>query len=355
MLLVWAASGFAVAAPACGPTGPELEATAPASLEDTVRALLTGHQVPGLALAVVRDGALRWSGGYGVRDAGAGAPVSPETVFEAASLSKPVFAYLVLALSREGVIALDRPLAEHLPALEREEGDTGTLTPRHILSHTAGLPPWPAGTEIHLESEPGTAWRYSGGGYVLLQRAVEAATGEPLETLAARLVFEPLGMTRSGFGWHEAFGTDAAVPHDSAGHPLRPVRFDREAVDRMGAASGLYTTATDFARFMTAVLAAADEPWLRPMFETQVTVDPGLGLGWGVGWALQHEVGIQRAFHWGANPGFRALALMHPRTGSGWVALTNGPLGLELMDELSGVLTGSTPTLFRFYMLHPTD
>lgn len=347
------AAAYFAAFMGCAPAAvePDLGGT----LHDTVPSLLAAHDIPGLALAVVRQGEVEWEGGFGERNAATGAPVTPETVFEAASLSKPVFAYLVMALAHDNVIDLDTPITRYLPEREGLEPRLGAVTGRQLLSHTGGLGSRLRDGEVIVEAEPGSRWRYSGAGYVLLQWAVENVTGQSLEVLARTHVFEPLGMTRSGFGWEPGFAEDAAAPHDSAGRPLDPVRYDDEDVDRAGAASTLYTTASDFVRFLAAVSGPEAEPWVRAMFEPQAGVDEDLALSWGLGWAIQRNGAADLAFHWGANPHFRTFALVEPATGRGWVALTNGPLGLELMDELSAVVSGATHPLFQFYMMHPTD
>lgn len=338
-------------------SGCERAARAPgAAVNDGVARLLTDHRVPGVAITLVSNGAAGWTAGFGTSDTGAGTHVTPRTVFEAASLSKPVFAYLVMKLAHEGRFDLDAPVSTYLPAGRVNSPPGSPVTPRQILAHTAGLPPRLPQGEIPLQVPPGNGWRYSGGGYVLLQHAVEHALNEPLETLARHHVFDPLGMVRTGFGWHHNLAGDVALPHDSAGQPLAAARYDADDVDRGGAASTLYTTASDFGRFVAEVSRSDTEPWVRAMFEPQVIVDDGLSLSWGLGWALQHdsEGDVIAAFHWGANPHFRSFAIVYPGTGRGWVALANGPLGLEMMDEL-GRLLGSVHPLFDFYMMHPTD
>lgn len=326
------------------------------TLRDSIPALLEAHTVPGLAVAIVREGRLEWTGGFGVGDAGAGDPVTEETVFEAASLSKPVFAYLVMRLVETGMLDLDTPVARYLPRPAPADARLLRVTPRQILSHTAGFPPWERDSELRLDTDPGSGWRYSGEGYVFLQRAVEELTGEPLQALARRLVFEPLGMSRSAFGWRDDLASNAAVPHDSAGSARAVSRMDARDVARSGAASTLYTTASDFGRFVAAAGGPGVASWTADMFEPHVSVDETLGLSWGLGWAIQRSGGRSvLAFHWGANPHFRSFAMVEPRTGDGWVALTNGPLGLELMDEIGSIITGTEHPLFSFYMMHPTD
>ena len=141
-------------------------------------------------------------------------PLDAGTIFEAASLSKPVFAYLVLRLADRGEFDLDRPLSEMLeyPRLAHDERYK-RITGRIVLSHGTGLPNW-GGEKLTLQFDPGTAYGYSGEGFVFLQKAIERVTGRSLEELARREVFQPLGMTRSSFVWQERFAGNAAYAKD---------------------------------------------------------------------------------------------------------------------------------------------
>jgi CubicO group peptidase (beta-lactamase class C family) len=137
-------------------------------------------------------------------------PLNPGTIFEAASLSKPVFAYMVLRLADRGEFDLDRPLHEMLeyPRLAHDERYK-RITARIVLSHGTGLPNW-GGEKLTLRFDPGTDYGYSGEGFVFLQKTVERVTGRSLDELARREVFEPLGMTRSSYVWQERFAGNAA-------------------------------------------------------------------------------------------------------------------------------------------------
>ncbi len=168
----------------------------PDLLDDLPRAM-AAFAVPGAAIAVVEDGAVAWQRGYGVLHAERGTAVDEATLFEVASLSKPVFAYLVLQLSDAGVLDLDRPLVTYRrpdylgdsPWLER-------ITARDVLRHTTGLPNWranPATEKLVPNVEPGTRIDYSGEAFVWLQLVVETLTGESLDTNARTRLFGPEG------------------------------------------------------------------------------------------------------------------------------------------------------------------
>ncbi|MCH8963181.1 MAG: beta-lactamase family protein, partial [Bacteroidetes bacterium] len=169
------------------------------ALEDEMPRLLEQGNVPGLSIAVIRNGELFWSGAFGVKSLETKEPVDTQTIFEAASLSKPVFAYAVLRLAERGEIDLDTPLADHLPYERLEhEARYRQITARIVMSHSTGLPNW-GGDRLHLNFDPGTAFNYSGEGFVYLQKTIEHLTGLTLDEVARREVFEPLGMTRSSY------------------------------------------------------------------------------------------------------------------------------------------------------------
>jgi CubicO group peptidase (beta-lactamase class C family) len=305
--------------------------------------LLEGSGVPGLSIAVVRDGRVIWAGAYGTRGDSAHAPVDTATVFEAASLSKPVFAYLALRLADQGVLDLDRPLAELLayPRLPRDER-ARRITARLVLSHGTGLPNW-GGEQLTLQFEPGTAYGYSGEGFVYLQRAIERVTGQSLEALARREVFEPLGMTRSSYVWQPRFEGNAAHAKDWL---WRVAPIDRWV--EPSAAYTLLTTAPDYARFVGAVLtgrglsAATWQSFLTPVRETS----PGGAMALGV----RVENGPDgRIFYHGGNNGRRFTCYMTGDVGrrTGFVYFTNASNGASLVAALAKPVFGGAPSRHR--------
>ena len=184
-----------------------------------IEGLLWQYHVPGLAMAVLSPDMEPVCSAHGRRNRTQA--VGSTTVFEAASLSKPVFAFIVLQLAGAGKLSLDAPLAAYSPAYIEHDPRAATITARHILSHTAGLPNW-RNEEYPLKTyfAPGSRFSYSGEGYVWLQKAVEHVCGDPLERIAIRLVFEPLGMTRSSLVWQDRFEPDHAMPHAVDGTPF---------------------------------------------------------------------------------------------------------------------------------------
>jgi len=171
-------------------------------LENRILASMDKHSVPGLSMTLIESGDIAWSKGFGVSSSESGDAVTPETVFEAASISKPVFAYAALSLHESGAIDLDAPLDGYLsePFLE---GDPrlSLITMRRVLCHTTGFQNWRRENPLKIHFEPGERFSYSGEGYMYLQRVVEEMTGLPFETFMKRMLLSPFGMEGSSNVW----------------------------------------------------------------------------------------------------------------------------------------------------------
>jgi CubicO group peptidase (beta-lactamase class C family) len=321
-------------------------------LEKDVPELMKKDIVPGLAIAVIRGGKTTWLHGFGMKEIKTGQPVTGKTVFEAASLSKPVFAYAVLKLVEQGKLGLDVPLTTYLPK-PFVEGDErlAKITARIILSHRTGFPNWPADDgSVSIYFTPGERFSYSGEGYIYLQRVVEKITRKPLNEYMTQAVFTPLGMTSSSYVWRPDFDALTATGHDSDGKPTELVK-PAEAL----AASTLNTTAKDYALFVEAVLngKGLKPATLREMETPEIALDPecricikhepkqlSKNLFWGLGWGIERKDGTDVLWHWGDNGSFKGFVMADPKTKSGVVMFANSENGLEvgkpLVDEVMG-------------------
>jgi CubicO group peptidase (beta-lactamase class C family) len=337
-----------------GPATPN-EATVP-QLERDIPELMKKAGVPGLAIAVIRGGKTTWLHGFGMKDVKTGQPVTGDTVFEAASLSKPVFTYGVLKLVEQGKLGLDVPLTTYLPKpFVAGDERLAKITARIVLSHRTGFPNWPTTDDgsVSIYFTPGERFSYSGEGYIYLQRVVEKITGKPLNEYMTEAVFTPLGMTSSSYVWRPDFDALTATGHDSDGKPTELWKPTEALV-----ASSLNTTAKDYALFVDAVLDGngLKPATLREMETPEIALDPecricikhepkqlSKNLFWGLGWGIERKDGTDVLWHWGDNGSFKGFVMADPKTKSGVVMFANSENGLEvakpLVDEAMGTLS----------------
>jgi CubicO group peptidase (beta-lactamase class C family) len=328
----------------CGAKEPsEVEQTV-SSLEASIPGLMDEARIPGLQIALIEDGAVVWEEGFGTTNTEDGQPVTIDTIFEAASLTKPLFAYVVMMLVDDGVIDLDRPVVE-VASNELVQDFLGhpvdaddfradwfrAITPRHILSHSAGMPHGERDTPYPLFFDPGTDWKYSADGYVLLQRTIEELTGQGLDELVASRVLGPLGMTKSSMVWRDAYEATMANGHELYG---KPVPFRRRA--EPNAAASLYTTAGDYALFTAAVIKGEglQPATAQEMLSWVVDMSDDGRVGWSLGFGLQRDDRGTAFWQWGDYSIFRNYILANPEQRSGVVYLTNSFNGLSVCGEL---------------------
>lgn len=315
--------------------------------------LVRARSVVGASVALLRDGRLMQAAA-GVQDRDTGSPVTSGTVFDAASLTKPVVAHAALQLVDAGLLALDQPLACTGRPVVPDDPRALRVTLRHLLTHTAGLQNLRGRDErLRLHFDPGSRFSYASLGFAWLQLAMETATGEPLQATVQRLVFTPLGMADSSLEWREDLAPRLAAPHEGA------LRLPQHRHRQAAGSYSLRTTAPDYARFVAALLSGQQlQPatWQLAM-QPQVRVPRGEivclqappdatepGIAWGLGWGLEPQAGT--FFQWGKMDGVRAFMMGSPTQRSGLVLLTNSNTGLRLMHALvPEVLAGEHPAL----------
>ena len=296
-----------------------------------------------------------------------------DTGFPAASLSKPVFAWAVRALARAGKLDWHKPLQDYSDL--GLTGDARGITAEHVLTHSTGLTNWRfnAADTLSASFKPGTQWRYSGEGIVLLQRVVEAIVGMPIAKYMREHVLRPLGMTSSTYAWSPEVQSRNVSGHDRNGQPLEKslayyerrnhdIVSDGESMtyDQIVAAYGnakavalpiaispnmagsLQTTASDYASFLGHVLAdTAEHPdEYRPRVEVNHHIAWTLGLG------VDRSLGAPAYFHWGDGPGFKNFAWVQPPRKTALVFLTNGDHGAELYGWVFRQLLREDPAAF---------
>ncbi len=306
--------------------------------------LMAEALIPGLSMAVIRNAKLAWRHGFGFKDAGTKKAVADDTVFEAASMSKPVFAYAVMKLCETGVMDLDAPLTRYT-SQRFLEGDPrlDLITARHVLSHTSGFQNWRSEKEpLKIHFPPGEKFLYSGEGYSYLQNVIARLTGEPIERYIRKNIFVPFGMRSSGYVWDGFFEKHMAHPHDRQGNPMPNKKSAPADVARYGSSGALLTTPTDYSKFLIEVVQPkpADkfrlsQASLAEMLRPQVKLeDPQYSIFWGLGWRIS-QAGIGEIIsHGGDNEGFHCLAVACIKRKSGFVIMTNGENGGAFLTDL---------------------
>ena len=327
----------------------------------TIQELMDELGVPGVSVAVIRDFEVHWAKGYGVADVETGAAVDTHTLFQAASISKPVAAMAVMKAVQDGLFTLDTDINEILTSWTLEGGEhtrDRPVTPRSLTSHTSGLgdgfgfpgydPDAPLPTvvqildgdalsnvgPIFMERAPYDGEEYSGGGVTLMQLALTDARGMPFADILQRDVLGPIGMEDSTFEQPLGAARDrnAARAHDAQGRGRGPKWHAYPEL----AAAGLWTTPTDLARLAIEVQKSALGASNRVLSRAHVQemLSPvGVG-GYGVGFGLS-RLGRGWYFgHGGSNWGFRANLLAHRLKGYGFAIMTNADRGGIVAAEI---------------------
>lgn len=331
-------------------------------LDSKVPGLLNKYNVPGAAMAIIRNGEIVYSKAWGVQRAGEGSQIDEQTLFEAASLTKPVFAYGVFKLVRDKKIDLDKPLSEYLqePYIKEDER-IHKITSRMVLSHTSGLPNWrpeflietDTGIEyskspgpLKIQFDPGTWFRYSAEGYNYLQHVVENITEQRLDIYMRDAVLDPLGMNASIFIWEETKELSVAMPHNEEGQAVNEWLWQFQ---KPMAAGTLFTSVTDYARFLSAMLSTKESLHsgslqnlsahdLEKMLEPQIEI--GNQLAWSLGWGLEKHEKEWFFWQWGDNPGFKHFAVGSRSQKLAVVVFTNGQNGKNVYRPIIGAILG---------------
>ncbi len=319
------------------------------------------YKVPGVSVAVINNGVIEWAKGYGVRESGTDFPVTADTLFQAASISKPIAAMAALRLVQHGKLAFDEDVNKKLLSWKIPENEftkTEKVTLRGLLTHNAGLsvsgfPGYPANTNplptvlqilngsspantkpIRVIRTPGTQWSYSGGGITVMQQLLTDISGEPFPALMKEAVLNKIKMKSSTYEQPlpGVLHNKAAKAHDNKGEK---VVGDWHVYPEM-AAAGLWTTPSDVARFAVELQqsrAGKSRKVLSPKMAGQMlTKQSG---GWGLGITVTGEGKAARFSHGGSNKGYRCTMIAYTETGQGAVVMTNSENGDGLIEEVT--------------------
>ncbi|HVQ91552.1 MAG TPA: amino acid adenylation domain-containing protein, partial [Mycobacteriales bacterium] len=353
-----------------GPAGPAAgsrKSTVDGGVAAQLLATMAEQHVPGASVAIIRGGELVSTQGYGVRRAGGTDPVTPETLFQAGSISKHVTTLAVLRLAGAGDLDLDEDIHHYLTSWHVPSGPipagpgSSGITIRHLLGHRSGLTPVASPTEGDLldllhgrppvgtppvtgDVAPGAAFRKANVHFSVLEQLLQDLTGSPFPELARELVLEPLGMSGSSFDqrFPRTSGRPVALGHDGAGTVL-PGGW-KPRVER--AAAGLWTTAPDLARVAIEIRSAylGRQPTLLDpaLARLMLTADPTSMYGLG---AVVDGTGAGLEYgHAGEPTGYRALTMSRLADGLGIVVLTNGEAGKQVLTQIVNAVRAAAPS-----------
>jgi CubicO group peptidase (beta-lactamase class C family) len=342
-------------------------------LSQRIEGLMAAAVIPGLSIAISDEGQLAWAKAFGVADVTTGESVTTETIFEAASLTKPVFAYLALQLVQEGILKLDKPLVSYLPEAEQtaerlfdvsgrnestvfdyvvNETAVREITLRHVLSHQPGFPNWTGqGKPLKLHLQPGQRFSYSGDGYNFLQKVLAYKLGLDMADLLHELILVPFNMAHS-----HPMGTGLERFHVATGHDEAGKVTKKWNSSQLYAAATLHTTPSDYAQFLLTMMrpdkynaahlhALILEEMLRPQVQVNdcapwhhdwpresVNLEPDLF--WGLGWGLERQEDEFAFWHWGNNGNFKAFVWGMVETGTAVVLMANSNNGDEVWSDI---------------------
>jgi len=307
------------------------------------------YNIPGIAAALIEHGQIKVIETFGVRDRKSGAPVTANTIFEAGSLGEPVYAYSVLLHSAEGRFDSGSPIPTYFPLPYVRDFDATSqssqseplydpafnqINAMRVMNHTSGMPDLAPGQHLRLQTAPGKKWSYSREGYIYLQRAVEHATSESLESLVTRSILAPARMARSSFSWKEAYADDVATGYDSSGMAIEPPRYSRPE-----ASETFYTTIRDYAQFVAYIMASsptqrAHESAVSLMLNPTVQVDDTVPFSWGLGFGLEKVGDDLFFFHREKSSGIECFIIASRKSANGLVILTNSGHGLDAIEDI---------------------
>lgn len=308
-----------------------------------LEALMKEKKIPGLSMIIIENAEVALHLELGVKNSQAKDLVDSETLFEVASLSKPVFTYGILKLVEAGQLNLDKPLAEYLPYSDIQNDIwANSITARMVLAHTSGFPNWrPKNEPLIIHYQPGERFSYSGEGFLYLQKVIEHISGLSLEDYIKKNVFMPLEMNHSTFIWVD--DNRKASGHNPEGSPIKT------RSEPPNAAFTLHTSALDYARFIIAIFKriGLKLETINEMFRFQAKVPEGSNnsidmhssrfsdsISWGLGWGLQRTKIGDSFWHWGDNQGVKSFIVGFNNCNTAIIVFTNSSNGLSVISKM---------------------
>src|SRR5690606_16595049 len=354
------------------------------ALNKNIESLMKAANVHGLAISIFNDDQPVYKRTFGFKNLETREPIKSTTNFYGASLSKAVFAVLVMKLVEEGILDLDKPLQEYLPkpiyeykpqtkwhddySNLKHEPLYNKITARMCLAHTSGFPNWrwfEEDQKLRVKFTPGSRYSYSGEGLVYLQVVLEKMLGRSLEDLMKEKIFNPLGMHSSSYTWQAAFEKDYVLGHNSKGE-----LYQKDKDNEARSASTLETTLDDYTLFIQAVLqnSLLKKETTNEMFRPQIrirsvqqfglnslrdsTANDDINLSYGLGWGLFNTPYGIGAFKEGNGDGFQHHSIIFPGTGTGILIMSNSDNANSIFKYLLEKTIGDiyTPWFWENYI-----
>ena len=354
------------------------------SLDNKIRSLMQAANVHGLAVTVFNHNEPVYKKTFGYKRIDTKDTIHTNTNFYGASLSKAVFAVLVMKLVEDGKLDLDKPLQDYLakPIYEytpskkwhdnysalKVDSQYQKITARMCLDHTTGFANWrwdEPDQKLRVKFVPGSRYGYSGEGMVYLQVVLENMLHAPLEELMKQYIFKPLGMNMSSYTWQTKFENDYCVGHQSTGE-----LYEKDKDNDARAASTLETTLDDYTLFTKAVLnnTLLKASTTKAMFTPQIrlrsiqqfgpfrfrdsTLNDAIDLSYGLGWVLLKSQYGTGAFKEGHGDGFQHYSIIFPAAGTGIIIMSNSDNAESIFKELLETAIGDrfTPWYWENYI-----
>ena len=361
-----------------------------AELDANIKSLVDTANVTGFTVTIFNQDTVAYQKAFGYSNFAKKDSLSINQVFYGASLSKPVFGYIVAQLANEGLVDLDKPLQEYLdtpiPKMQFDrvwrgfqnlENDNRykDITARMCLSHTTGFPNWrwisrtgvfqPEVEEIEIYFNPGSEYSYSGEGIRLLQIVVEKILGIGLEQLAQERVFDPLGMDMTSYVWQQHFENNYCY-----GHTTEEKVINKDTEDEAGAAGSMETTPIDYAKFLTKIieLSSHNSDVTNLMFTPNIRIkskkqfgpeslettnsNDNIGLSYGLGWGILESPYGHGYFKEGHGEGFQHYSIIFPGRNLGILLMSNSDNAESIFKEVLKLGIGDiyTPWYWENYI-----
>jgi serine-type D-Ala-D-Ala carboxypeptidase/endopeptidase len=357
------------------------------ALDNKIQSLMKAANVQGLAITIFNNNETVYKKTFGYKRIDTKDLINTYSNIYGASLSKPVFAVMVMKLVEEGVLDLDKPLQDYLPKPIYEyppskkwhdnysdlKADSlyKKITARMCLDHTSGFPNWrwyEGDQKLRVKFTPGSRYEYSGEGMVYLQVVLEHLLGKSLEELMKEKIFTPSGMRRSSYTWQKEFEKDYCFGHQSTG-----ALYEKDKDNDARSASTLETTLDDYTLFTEAVLKnrILKPATTKEMFKPQIklrsvqqfgplslidsSLNDGIELSYGLGWGLLKSPYGTGAFKEGHGDGFQHYSIIFPEQGTGIIIMSNSDNAESIFKELLETAIGDSFTPWRWENYIPYD